>query len=453
MDLAHFLREARVEAPTGARIDISSADPVLSTNYPTGEAAAAALGLVGAGAARLHEIRGGAPQSVAVDVSGAAMSLVSFALQKASSGVDLARHHNPAIGLYEAKDGRWIHLHGGFPGLAKGITELLGCRLDADEIARAVRRYDAVALEETIAERGLCGTVVRSVEEWAAHPHGIALAALPVVEVERIGDAPPVPLSQHDRPLGDVRVLDLTRVLAGPTCGRTLASFGADVLRISAEHVPSIEPFVIDTGHGKRNAYLDLDEHAGRERIERLLERADLFCQSYRPGAMARRGLSPTEVAAKRPGIIYVSISCYGQPGPFSERPGWEQLAQSAVGIADHEARDGRPAIIPAAATDFTTGYLAAFGALTALARRAEEGGSWHVRASLCQTGMWLTRLGARCDRESAHGFDHPERFATSSETAWGTLQHVAPVIEMGRTPARWDLPPSPLGTHPAEWL
>lgn len=452
MELDPFLREARVDAPPGARIRIDGADPILATSYPTGEAAAAALALVGAAAAHLHELRGGAPQAVSVDVSGAAMSLVSFALQKASSGVDLARHHNPAIGLYETRDGRWIHLHGGFPGLAKGLTDLLGCPLDAEAIANAVRKHEARELEDSIAARGLCGCIVRTADEWRGHPHGRALAPRPVVEIDRIGDADPVPLSETERPLGDVRVLDLTRVLAGPTCGRTLASFGADVLRIGAERIPSIEPFVIDTGHGKRNAFLDLDEPGDRARLDHLLERADLFCQSYRPNALARRGLSPEELAARRPGIIYVSVSCYGHVGPFSDRPGWEQLAQSAVGIADHEARDGRPAIIPAAATDFTTGYLAAFGALTALARRAREGGSWHVKASLCQTGMWLTRLGPRFDRDAARGFDRPERFATTSETAWGTLEHVAPIIEMGTTPARWDLPPSPLGTHPPVW-
>lgn len=453
MNLTRFLREARLTTPPEARIEIRGSDPVLPTSYPAAEAAAAALGLVGAAAARVGELRGGAPQSVTVDVSGAALSLVSFAVQKATSGVDLTRHHNPAIGLYRTRDGQWIHLHGGFPGLAQGIVDLLGCNLDAGEIAAAVGERDALSLEDEIASRGLCGTLVRTTREWAAHPHGRALAPLPAVEIERIGEAEPAPWDRSTRPLSNIRVLDLTRVLAGPTCGRTLASFGADVLRIGAERIPSIEPFVIDTGHGKRNAFLDLDDADDRSRFDRLLEQTDVFCQSYRPGALARRGLAPQELVAQRPGLIYVSISCFGGPGPFSERPGWEQLAQSAVGIAEHESRDGRPALLPAAATDFTTGYLAAFGALTALARRAEEGGSWHVRASLCQTGMWLTRLGPMHDRNAAHGFDRPERFMTRSETAWGRLEHVGPVVEMERTPAQWDRPSAPLGTHAAEWL
>ena len=452
MELGPLVREARIDAPPGARIRVDGADPILPTSYPAGEAAATALGLVGAAAAHVHELRGGTPQAVSVDVAGAAMSLVGFALQKASGGVDLVRHHNPTIGLYETRDGRWIHLHGGFPNLATGLTDLLRCTLDPAAIANSVRQHDAVVLEEEIASRGLCGCVVRSTDEWKAHPHGKALEHLPVVEIERIGEADPTPLPAATRPLGSVRVLDLTRVLAGPTCGRTLASFGADVLRIGAERIASIEPFVIETGHGKRNAFLDLDVPDDRTRLDRLLERADLFCQSYRPNALARHGLSPRDLAARRPGIICVSINCYGPVGPFADRPGWEQLAQSAVGIADHESRDGRPALIPAAATDFTTGYLAAYGALTALARRAKEGGSWHVRASLCQTGMWLTRLGPRCDRNAALGFAHPEKFSTTSETAWGTLEHLAPIIEMQTTPARWDLPPSPLGTHPPTW-
>ncbi|MDG2303467.1 MAG: CoA transferase [Candidatus Binatia bacterium] len=453
MDLDPLLRAARLDAPAGPRIDVRGADPVLPTRYPAGEAAAAALGLTGAAAAQLHEARTGEAQKVSVDVSGAAMSLVSFVLQKASSGVDLTRHHNPASGLYETRDGRWIHLHGGFPALAQGAVDLLGCTLDANAIADAVRAHDAAELEDAIALRGLCGTVVRTTEEWAEHPQGRALASLPVIEIERIGDAAARPLPPGDRPLDGVRALDLTRVLAGPTCGRTLASYGADVLRIGAERVPSIEPFVIDTGHGKRNAFLDLDRDDDRTRLDELVETADLFCQSYRPGALAARGLSPTELAARRPGIIVVSLDCYGHVGPWAHRPGWEQLAQSATGIADSEARDGRPALIPAAATDYTTGYLAAFGAMTALSRRCTEGGSWHVKESLCQTGMWLTRLGTIHDRDQARGFDRPERFVASSDTAWGRLEHLAPIVEMEHTPARWDLPPSPLGTHSPEWL
>lgn len=450
---SEHLAAARLRLPAGACLEVRGRDPVISTPFAAGEVAATALGLAGTAAARLHTLRTGANQSVAVDVTGAGMSLLGFVRMKASGGTDLARHHSPATGLYATRDERWIHLHGGFPALARGITNLLGCALEEKAIAAAVRAQDAFALEDAIASRGLCGAVVRSASEWAEHPQGRALTDLPAVEIERIGDAAPVPLAAGTRPLDGIRVLDLTRVLAGPTCGRTLASHGADVLRIGAERLPSIEPFVIDTGHGKRNAFVDLNDATGRTQLEGLIDETDLFCQSYRPGALAARDLSPSALASRRPGIIYVSLCCYGHVGPWADRAGWEQLAQSAVGIAAAGSRDGKPALIPAAATDYTTGYLAAFGAIAALERRATEGGSWHVKVSLSQTGMWLTRLGERYDPDGATGLDRPERFVTASDTAWGRLEHLGPIIEMDRTPPSWDRPPAPLGTHRAEWL
>jgi crotonobetainyl-CoA:carnitine CoA-transferase CaiB-like acyl-CoA transferase len=224
------------------------------------------------------------------------------------------------------------------------------------------------------------------------------------------------------------------------------------VLRVGAARLPSIEPFVVETGRGKRNAFLDLDLPEQAERLRELVRGADVFCQGYRAGALERRGFGPEALAALRPGIVAVSIDCYGHVGPWAERAGWEQLAQSASGIAAAEGGDGPPRLIPAAATDYTTGYLAAFGALTALARRAREGGSWHVRASLCQTAMWLTRLGADLDPAAASGLGDVASRLVQTDTAWGRLAHLGPVVEMEHTPPRWELPPAPLGAHPPAW-
>ena len=451
--LRTLLDVARVSAPSGASIEITGEDPVLDTRFAAGEAAAASLGLAGAAAAHLWELRTGEPQDVRVDVRAAAATLLGFLLQRTSGRIDLSRALSAVTALYEAGDGRWIHLHGGFPHLAEGTVDLLGGAMEPEAVAAAVARWDAFALEEALAERGLCGAAVRSVAEWQAHPQGRALAGLPVVEVERIGDAPPEPLPPGDRPLSGVRVLDLTRVLAGPTCGRTLAGHGADVLRIGAERLPSIEPFVVETGRGKRNAFLDLDRPEDLERLRALARDGDVFCQGYRHGSLEQRGLGADALAALRPGTIHVSIDCYGHAGPWAGRPGWEQLAQSAAGIAQADARNGRPRLIPAAATDYTTGVLAAFGVMTALARRAEEGGSWRVRASLCQTAGWLTRLGPGFDPAAASGFGDVDALRMETETAWGRLTHLAPAEHLSKTPARWALPPAPLGSHAPEWL
>ncbi|MGH0036402.1 MAG: CoA transferase [Myxococcota bacterium] len=455
-ELERTFRLARLE-PDPECLDaltVTGRDPALASRFHLGEAAACALGLSAAGAARIWTRRGGAPQSVRVDATAAASTLLGFVIQQSDREVDLARHTSPVTAFYRAGDGRSIHLHGGFRHLARGALEVLGCNETAESIAAAVAQRSAVEWEDCLAERGLCGAAVRTAEEWADHPQGRALAGAPAVEIVRTGDAPPEPWAPGAaRPLDGVRVLDLTRVLAGPTCGRTLAMHGADVLRVGAAHLPSIEPFVIETGRGKRNAHLDLDDPADARRLRRLVSECDVFCQGYRSGALERRGLSVEELAALRPGIVTVSINCYGHEGPWRDRRGWEQLAQSAVGMAAAEGGEGPPRLAPAAATDYTTGYLAAYGVTRALARRAEEGGSWHVRASLCQTGQWLTRLGADRDPAAASGLGDVDALCVESLTAWGRLRHLATQVQMSRTPARWERPPSPLGAHAAEWL
>ncbi len=435
-------------------VRIAGEDPYLPSPFDIGAAAAAALAAVGAAAADFYVLRGGVRQSVRVGVPAAAASLLGFAFQT----LDGAPTPRPAtgyatVGLYPTRDGRWIHLHGGFPNLRDGTLKVLGCEDSAESIGRAVAGRDAQALEDALAEARLCGAMARSAEEWAAHPQGRWLATQPLVEITRIGDAPAEELARRERPLSGVRVLDLTRVLAGPTCARTLASHGADVLKISGPNLPFIAPFVVDTGHGKRAAHLDLDEAHGREQLAGLVANADVFSQGFRAGALERRGFGEADLARLRPGIVAVSINCYGNGGPWQQRPGWEQLAQTASGIALEQGSPEQPALLPAAATDYTTGYLAAFGTLVALARRAREGGSWAVRASLCQTGLWLQR-GRRVDPAMSKGIA-PESLAAETverDTPHGRLRHLGPIVRMSKTPARWEQPSVPLGSHPPTW-
>jgi crotonobetainyl-CoA:carnitine CoA-transferase CaiB-like acyl-CoA transferase len=390
---------------------------------------------------------------VTVDVRAAAASLLGFLFQRLD-GRESNRPalSNPTVALYAARDGRWIHLHGGFPHLEAGTLELLGCGRDRDAIAGAVARRDALEIEDALAEARLCGAMVRTSREWSEHPQGRALAAGSLVEVERIGDSEPEPLAPAERPLAGVRVLDLTRVLAGPTCARTLAEHGAEVLKVTSPRLPFIEPFVWDTGHGKRSAHLDLDEPADAARLRALVREADVFSQSYRGGSLARRGFGAEALARLRPGLIYVTLSCYGDVGPWQERPGWEQLAQCVTGVASEQGSERAPELVPAAACDYTTGYLAALGTLAAFARRAREGGSYHVRASLCQTGSWISRMGAICDPASASGLGDVADLCERIETPAGALTRLAPVTELSETPARWELPAVPLGTHAASW-
>ena len=449
--LQRWWERGGLEPPPGARVSVSGSDPVLGVRHRPGEAAAAAIGLMGAWAARIGEQRGGDPQTVRVDTSAAAASLLGFAFQSAEA-LDLTRYQNPLSALYPTKDDRWIHLHGGFPHLADGLTSLLGCEVTAESIGAAVKTWTGDALEDAVAEAGLCAALARTQAEWNEHPQGRALAGFGALTIRRIGDAPPRLRSMDDQPLSGVRVADLTRVLAGPICGRSLAGHGADVLRIGSRSLPSVEPFVVETGHGKRSAFVDLDDQEGANHLRDLAAEADVFCQGYRKGSLERRGLGHEEVAAFNPGVVYVSINCYGHVGPWAGRPGWEQLAQTAGGIAMTETVDDVPRLIPAAATDYTTGYLAAAGTLTALSRQMDEGGSWLVEVSLCQTGTWLQSGGADCDAASATGLDDATARLQTVDTAWGVVSHLPPVEQLERTPARWRFPPVPLGSHDLTW-
>ena len=435
--------------PDTARKDIVGADPVLASPFPLGEVAATAMAAAGRAAATLWELRTGETQDVRVDVGAAAASVLGFAFQKLD-GVTPMRtaEGNPLVALYECRDGRWIHLHGSFPGLAAATRAVIG---DGDDVAALVRRWDAQALEDALAEAGTCGAMVRTADEWKAHPQAQAVDALARISVTKIGDAPAEPVGDGVRPLGGVRALDLTRVLAGPTCGRTLASHGADVLLLNKEGMPNVPAFVLDTSHGKRSAHLDLDSQS--EHLRDLVRGADVFTNGYRGGALDKRGFGAEDVAALRPGIVYVSISCYGDVGPWRERPGWEQLAQSVSGMAHAQGGDGAPGLVPAAACDYTTGHLAAAGAMMALALRATDGGSYHVQASLCQTAAWIIAEGARCDPSQASGLPDLAPWMTTSVTPEGTLEHLGPIVEMSATPPRWDRPSPPLGFDQPLWI
>lgn len=438
-------------------VEIRGADPVLGTRFRVGEAAAVALAGSGVLAAEAWQRRSGRRQEVRVDVASAAASLLSFAFQR-MEGVDLpGRAEHPVItDFYRTRDGRWVLVHGGFPHLQQGILDLLGVASEDPapkrEVASAIAEWDAHALEDAVAEARLCGAVVRSEAEWREHPQGRALASRPVVEVIRVGDSPPEPIDPSSpRPLSGFRVLDLTRVLAGPTCARTLAEHGAEVLKINSPLLPSIPFFVTDTGHGKRSAHLNLRDSADADQLRGLLQSADVFSQGYRSGALGRLGFDMETLHELRPGLVHTSINCYGHEGPWADRAGWEQLAQTVTGIADENGED-TPLLLPAAATDYTTGTLAALGTQAALLQRAAVGGSYAVRVSLARTGMWLQGLGRTDAPGAGLSGEILAPLMTTSDTPTGKLQHLGPVVEMSETPPYWELPTVPLGTHEPVW-
>lgn len=442
----------------------------MKTRFHAEEAAAAALAATGVLAAELWRLRTGQAQQVAVSTREAAAALTSYhhlvfadetKAPPAPTGPG-GGGHTPAAGFFPTRDGRWVFLHPSFPESALKLHRLVGEPPDREDAARKVLGWNALDLENAIAAAGVCGAMVRTAEEWDHSEQGRILAARPVVEVIKIADSPVEPLpSQGEAPLSGVRTLDLTRVLAGPTCARTLAQYGSEVLYITGPDLPSTPRFVTDTNHGKLSAFLDLKSEDGRKHLMELVKGSDVFSQGYRAGALDRLGFSPLELARLRPGIVTIAINAYGHEGPWRHRAGWEQLAQTVTGMAEAHGRhierdDEGPLLQPGAVTDYTTGFLAALGGLIALERRARYGGSYLVRVSLSQTGVWIRKLGvAGPERISAVQPLTPDEidgWRIESETGFGGLKHLRPAVRMSATPPSWARPVVRLGTHAPAW-
>ena len=256
-------------------VDISGdADPILPTSFRIGETSAAALAAVGLAVADLWELRTGRRQEIAIDTRQATASLRSGHYMKLD-GAPVSTDRNTIMGVYPAKNGRWSYLHCNFPNHRAAALSVLGVPEDREAVRQAVARWDALELEEAIIAAKGAGGMVRTMDEWAKHPQAVAIASLPLMEIVQIGASPPEKLPDGDRPLSGVRVLDLTRVLAGPTCARTLAEHGADVLKITGAHLPNLGYQEYDTGHGKLSAHLDLREPKDVETLRGLVREAD----------------------------------------------------------------------------------------------------------------------------------------------------------------------------------
>jgi len=436
-------------------------DPVLPTPYRIATAGAAALAATGLAVSDLWETRTGRRQTIGVNVRQAAASLRSMRYLTAGEA-ELSSKRHDIMGNYRTKDGRWGYLHANFPNHRAAALSVLGCEETPEAFAKAVLNWNAIDLEQAIIEKGGAGGMVRSAAEWARHPQCAAVAALPLMEITRIGDSDPEPLPVGDRPLSGIRAVDVTRVIAGPTCGRTLAEHGADVMKISSPHHSSLGYQEADTGHGKLSALLDLDTAEDLATLKTLVKGADVFSQGYRPGTLAARGLSPEELAALRPGLVYVSLSAFGHVGPWASRRGFDTVVQAVTGMTLRQAEvlpgaAPGPLYLPVSAIDYCAGYLMAMGAMVALNRRAKEGGSWLVRISLAQVGKWLVDLGEVSAPQAASAAAEftPEElraWSISTETPWGRLTHMGPVLKLSETRPFWARPAVMPGHHPAVW-
>lgn len=437
-------------------VTLSGTEPVLPSSFRVDTAAQVTIAAAGLAAASIWQARSGRMQTVDVDLQHAAIECRSERYLRVDD-----KPPPPAwdaiAGVYNTGDGRFVRLHTNFPHHRDAVCKVLTCKPDRDDVQRALMQWNGEAFETAAYAGGCVVSLMRSHDEWSATGQAQALAALPVLTIEKIGDADPRPWPAGDRPLSGLRVLDLSRVIAGPVAGRTLAAHGADVMLISSPNLPAIPWLVIDTGRGKLSVTADLTTGQGRDALRGLLADADIFSQGYRPHGLAGLGFSPEQVAQASPGIVYVSLSAYGHVGPWAGRRGFDSLVQTSTGFNHAEgvaAGVAGPKELPMQILDHATGYLMAFGAMMARLRQSREGGSWHVRVSLAQTGRWLWALG-RLPQGLATEDLTSEAIRPVVEKAasgFGTLHAVRHSAILSQTPAFWSRPAVPLGSDRPQW-
>lgn len=398
--------------------------------------AVAAAGLAGAafrGAQRVHVD----PRQVAV----------SFRNDQVQT-IDGARVPGfaPLSGFFAASDG-WVRTHANYPHHRVRLLRALGLTEGAtrDDAVAAVAGRPAQEVEDLVtADQGIA-VRVRTLTEWMASEQARAVAGHDVLTVRSVGEAPAT--ARAERP----RVLDLTRVLAGPVATRALAQLGCDVLRVDSPHLPELDAIHLDTDSGKRSTLVDLQDEHARHRLHELLASADVLVTGYRPGALTGFGLDAERLAAQHPHLVCASLSAWTTSGPWGARRGFDSIVQAATGISWVESPDGTvPGALPAQALDHATGYLLAAGVLSALRRRAEQGGTWRVEAHLARTAHWLLQTDA-LDGPSAP-VDDLGPWTAGADTAYGRVVQARPAFTLDDAPREFAWVGRRYGADEAVW-
>lgn len=360
----------------------------------------------------------------------------------------------PLSRFWRTADG-WVRTHANYPHHRARLLGALGLPEDAapEFVAAHLAERAALEVEDTVYAAGGLAVALRSPEEWAAHGQYATLVERPLVERGRLDTAHARVLAPVEGtpllPAAGLRVLDLTRVLAGPVATRTLALLGADVLRLDAPWLPELPDQHADTGIGKRSATLDLTADA--KVFEELLSAADVVVTGYRPGALDRFGLSPQALAERRPGLVVAQVSAWGAYGPWAGRRGFDSLVQVASGIAGLEGTAEQPGALPAQALDHGTGYLLAAAVLRALTERSYDGEGRFVRLALGRTAAWLTDE-IRSGPESEAPYEDANTWLTERNSPLGHLRYALPPVSFSGGPHDWARPPVPWGTDAPRW-
>ncbi|KAF8600315.1 CoA-transferase family III [Ceratobasidium sp. AG-I] len=475
---------------TGRLALTGRAEPIVPSSFRIGAVAQASIACSALSSAYIHQLRNGVAelQGVTVDSRHAVLDFKSEQWTTLN-GEPAGDIWDALAGVYETKDGH-VRIHTNFPHHRDAVLTTLSLATrpvpSRDAVAAAFREWSTQDFEDAVTKAGGCASKIRSFAEWDAHPHAIHSKDLPPVSLNKVGEseARSLPKIQSaDLPLKGVRVLDLTRVIAGPVCGRTLAAHGADVLWITSPNLPDLPALDIDTSRGKRTAQLDLNLPSDGEKFQNLLKDADVLLQSYRPGSLARRGFGPEQLAKDYPRLVTASLSAYGVDGPWGGKRGFDSLVQAATGFntseaesfnsAHHQSRSSAPTssvrALPCQALDHAAGHVLALGINAALGRRIKEGGSWDIQVSLLGVANWVRSLGqfepevAFSEESMANGIP-PKAVPVASEVEellvnvpiegdgqrLRALRHAAVMAE---TPVRVGRAPGGLNAHQPEWL
>jgi len=444
--------------PPGAisRLELTGTKPVLPTSFHVGVAAQSSIALAALAATEIGYQRNGNQQTVSLDMNEAEIECTGYF----KIGNRIPDSWAPLSGLYPCGEGH-IRIHANFDHHRNGALKILGLHnspesYHKEDVIRALKNWSAIDFESAAADANMVVSAVRSFDQWDNQPHSVAIKQMPLITFEKIGNAEPLQLpslAAQARVLSGIRVLDLTRILAGPVCGRTLAAYGAEVMLVNSPSLPNIE-HIADTSRGKLSTLLDLNTRADHNKLLDLISDAQVFVQGYRPGGLARFGFSPQALAEYRPGLTYVSLSAYGHEGPWSNRRGFDSLVQTATGFnfAEAEAAGSTtPKALPVQILDYASGFLMAFAAQVAIIKQQNEGGSWHARVSLVQTAQWLRDMG-RIEGNflwDKPDFDSLTQLYPSNFGKLAALPHAARFSEMS---SDWEKPSNKPGTDPARW-
>ena len=461
-------------APTdaGGAVVFTGADPIVRSHFRIGACMAIPAMAAALEAAAIWRDRTGQSQDLGVDLRESVYNVlpyVGFVLQKKQQAglidpddplpagftwrpkvndrelqLPLLFGNPLSFAFFETKDGRMVTPTGLYPKHFVGFLSILRAPPDREAIAKAVRSWNADDLDEVVADAGMVMGIHRTQEEWLAHPQGQYLSKLPLVEIVKIGDSEPIPYGPDpSQPLSGIRAISCSHVIASTTASRTLAEYGAEVLHVARDQSYEHEGLIIDVNVGMRSTLLDLKDPGHAKTLNGLLSKADVFVEGFRGRAMGNLGFGPEDVAREKPGIIYLSCRAYGWEGPWWNRAAFDMEALTVTGFTLKEGQAfGRPRFPPTMVlNDYVAGYIGAAGILAALRRRAQEGGSYHVRISLARAAMWFMSLGSfettDFDPTAPEHRMIPLR-TIKAQTPYGLVDRLAPQVKLSKTPGAW---------------